>query len=181
MTHTVPIFVYGTLRAGEALAHLLPDSASRYGGTVRGRLHYAPGTNSYPVLLPGDKDDRVYGELLYLDLDDRDVQYVMLMEVGSGYSATWADVTLDGDTAPVRSLVFTWHPRDGYGTHIEGGSWPMRTPRQYECHNCGWRHPSQRDADECAQDDDDQYDAYLAACNQSMDADVDRILARHDS
>jgi gamma-glutamylcyclotransferase (GGCT)/AIG2-like uncharacterized protein YtfP len=124
-----PVFVYGTLRVGEALAGLLPEEPHRYSATARGYLHYAPGTKHYPVFIPSedvDADD-VDGEVVWLNLDDPDVAYVVIMELSTGYDARWMDVTVQGSavTGSLKCLTFCWDD-DNAGDYIPSADWSFR-------------------------------------------------------
>lgn len=145
------LFVYGTLRAGEGLSHLLPAQQTRYAASVAGRLHYSPHTYGYPVLLPAQVEaDRVQGDLLMVDLEDPDITYVMLMEIQSGYSATWAKVDLDAG-GYMHALTFTWHPADGAGPRIESGDWSDRNVgrNKHTCEGCDAIWPTVTEALDC--------------------------------
>lgn len=158
---TKALFVYGTLRVGEALSHLLPPTLTRYGCSVPGRLAYAPNTTGFPVLLPPETaSDRVQGELIWCDFDDPDIGHVILMELDSGYHATWLRATLTVGGV-IRAMAFTWNPADAHGAIIDHGDWTRltgeRSRRQkplmwvcrecdtpfddeYEALNCEWQH-----------------------------------------
>ncbi len=164
-TPDTALFVYGTLRAGEALDGMLPD-APRYTATVRGRLHYSPHTEGYPVLLPGGEDDRVTGEVVWVNLDNADANYVMTMELQAGYSATWCDVHIGGafGGGDIRALTFTWHPSDGMGERIDGDDWMTRNVgRQWHvCKECLCTYASSDNRDECEwKHDNDDLDAAM--------------------
>lgn len=148
---TTPLFLYGTLRACEALSHLIPNELVRYGATVPGRLHYAPHTSAYPVLLPPlSEADVVIGELVYTDLESRDIAYVVLMELQSGYSATWCNTYVPG-LGRVEALTFTWHPSDGMGDLIVSGDWTDRAIGgvHFQCRGCHALYPLSDEAEAC--------------------------------
>lgn len=158
--NTEPLFVYGTLRVGESLSELLPSNLPRYNATVRGRLHYSPHTRGYPVLLPSDDpNDRVHGEVVWVNLDNADVTYVVMMEIGAGYSATWAqaDLNIGGH---VEALTFTWHPANGTGELITDGDWTerdasWRAPKgRHRCLDCNTWWDTREEAVECGWDHD---------------------------
>ena len=152
----VGLFLYGTLRESEALSGLLPAATTRYGATLPGRLYYAPHTNGYPVLVPpSEAGERVTGELVWLDFNDQDFQYVTLMEISSGYSATWCTVALTiGGEAP--ALAFTWHPNDGVGGRVPNDDWAQRNTGRvtYACRGCNAHYPDPDAADACEWDHD---------------------------
>lgn len=146
-----PIFLYGTLRAGEGLSHLIPKGHTRSAASVPGRLYYSPNTTAYPVLLPAlDKDDRVQGEVVFVDLESKAIAYVVLMELQSGYSATWCVLDVPG-MGSVNALTFTWHPGDGRGQRIVSGDWSERAVGRvhFQCRDCHSVWPTENEADEC--------------------------------
>ena len=163
------MFLYGTLREGEDLAVMLPRG-KRHKATVSGRLHYSPHTMAYPVLLPSlELGDVAHGEVGWFDLHHRDVADVLLMEIEAGYSATWADVTLD-DGSVVSALTFTWHPHDGCGPPVRQGDWTIRTV--HECTECGAFYGTENEAVECEwqHDDEDERLAEMAYAMQKENA-----------
>lgn len=146
--HRTPVFVYGTLRAGEALSHLIPADADRYTAATKGTLHYHPETMGYPVFrADGPYESEVVGDLVFLDLDDRQVSYMVCMELQAGYEARWVAVFYDGEYA-LDALAFVWP--DAPGALIEGGDWTRRNER-FDCAECGESYLTTEHATACFQ------------------------------
>lgn len=167
----VALFLYGTLREDEALSGLLPKVTSRHPATVPGRLYYAPHTSGYPVLVPASNDtDSVVGEVVWLSLNDADVQYTILMEISSGYSATWCRASLYDGWCD--ALTFTWDPRDGVGERVPCDDWSKRTIGAvwHQCRECGAAFKNPNEADECEWDhDNDDMSAAMSLALQKED------------
>lgn len=125
------LFVYGTLLSGCSNYKALPEAARRCGARVRGKLHYASHTSSFPVLVPNE-DEWTLGELVYLDYDDPKVQDVFSMELTVGYDVrqTLAHTWRPLGEGPHQAVVFSW-PWKEYGLPVKNNDWARRyNPRK---------------------------------------------------
>lgn len=130
---TVPLFVYGSLRPGMALWHLVRDEVvASTPGWVRGRLHWHR-SMEYPLLTIGDGDERdarpVRGELLSLRPGDAVNRVIVDEELLYGYEARWLPVTVTvagadgGMDASAEALVLVWNRPTDLGPEIESGDY----------------------------------------------------------
>ena len=156
--------MYGSLRVGEALATLLPKNPYRYNATATGTLCYAPNTRGYPVFTTHG-DGKVQGELLWLDLEDPDVAYVIIMELESGYDIERIAVNMDDNIqANVEAVAFTWPYGKATGPTIAGGDWTNRDQSSnlsFVCRECGSVYGMEALRQQC--EDDHKLDDYLKA------------------
>lgn len=127
----ISVFVYGSLMTGESLEQEMPAvGVVRSPARTRGRLHFAPGTQAFPVLVPtDDPTEWVYGELCSnVEPSDYKLEAVTLMEVTSGYDARWGlveNLQRDDAAVDVTALMFTW-PWNEVGIRIPSGMWRVR-------------------------------------------------------
>jgi len=114
------LFVYGTLRPGEALHHLIEDSVlhSEPFTMYAAELHYHV-CNEYPVLRTSSALSNVDGDVCTL-LATNAVRDVLAMEVLAGYDARW--VVVNGREV----LAFFWPEHLPVGAHIPSGDWRNR-------------------------------------------------------
>lgn len=125
------LFVYGTLREGMALAHLLPEG-ERNPAWVWGFTLWEYAGGRYPVMMEAT-GKHVIGEVVEVaDLDA--FAAVHAMEVGAGYEARPINVKVahernDGsglrDVYDEEALAYVWAEPDddNIGAHIESGDW----------------------------------------------------------
>lgn len=142
------MFVYGTLRPGGDLAHLLADAVidTIDGCTVPGTLHLHPytlGGVDYPVYrYRPDAGERTVGTLYRVN-DTHDFRYTLVMELGAGYDARWVHVAgPDGEqvTADGTALTFCWPDYEPVGPRIDGDDWhnvQLPRPTKGTCDTCG--------------------------------------------
>lgn len=129
------VFVYGTLRPG----HFNHD---RFGsGAVTNIVNhcYIEGFKMYnvdgkrpiyPVIVPGDPEDRVYGDLLTIKVNTRWWSQVFSMEVGAGYELEQHTVHVRPAIGhSVEAGVFVYQ-RKVKGVHIPSGDWHDFVPRK---------------------------------------------------
>lgn len=134
---TVPLFVYGSLRPGMALWHLLRDEVlGSSPAWVRGRLRWHR-SMEYPLLTIDDDDEGdaplVRGELLSLRPGDAVNRVIVDEELLYGYDARWLTVTAArgkaGPDASSEALVLVWNRRTDLGPEIEGGDYAAVSDR----------------------------------------------------
>ncbi|MFZ5852272.1 MAG: gamma-glutamylcyclotransferase family protein [Actinomycetota bacterium] len=123
MSHLVPVFVYGTLRPGERLHHLLAADVEGWLPDVAvadHALHFERSFGVYPVMVPAP-GATTRGDLLVVR-DGWHLRRVVAMETGSGYTAEVLPV-LTGDR-PVKALCFVYSGTPG--RPVPGGDWRRR-------------------------------------------------------
>lgn len=120
----VPMFVYGSLRAGGGLERLLPAKHRQPADLIGASLWRHPQGFDYPVLTVDELDldplMRVTGELLLVP--ERDSRDAVMMELLAGYEARWVKVWTD-DGEGHDALVFAWPINEPTGSQIESGDW----------------------------------------------------------
>lgn len=119
----IPLFVYGSLRAGgELWSAIAPHVTSSRSAQVAGRLHWHSG-GEWPVLLPpADGTDRVHGELLSLRPSDEVNRIIVDEEIRYGYDVRWMPArTPDGGDH--EALVFVWNRAEDVGERIASGDY----------------------------------------------------------
>lgn len=124
-TSHVPLFVYGSLRPGMALWHLISDHViDSIPASVAGRLWWHDG-GAWPLLTLDDGEGRVHGELLRLRPGDAVNRVIIDEEVLYGYEARWLPIDVGGsesDSAvPSEALVMVWNRSTERGAEITGG------------------------------------------------------------
>lgn len=115
------LFAYGTLRPGGALHdYWAPEGQPHEQATLRhARLHYAPFTTRYPVVVPAD-DSTVTGTLLDYRQNSVLLDRCLTMEVQAGYTPMTTVVRTErGD---VEAWVCWWVEQEP-GPEIPGGDW----------------------------------------------------------
>jgi len=127
------VFAYGSLLRDEALeGYFHPAFWQRYPATVRGALY---SLGSFPALCRDENLDLgdVPGEIIFSGKTAGDVEranYVdcLLMELGAGYTASLAEVTIEGhEGAHVEAVVFEFTAEQVQGlTRLPGDSWRRR-------------------------------------------------------
>ncbi len=128
----LPLFVYGTLRPGEAnFHHYLQHRTSKIqAARVRGRLYWIPRGN-YPYLTEGE--DQVFGEVVWVKPEvwtsvlkaiDRLEEYDPDDEASSWYLRRIV-VTRLTDNSTLRCWTYLWN-RPRQGTLIMSGDWKKR-------------------------------------------------------
>ncbi len=120
----IELFVYGSLRVGQALHDWLSADIFRWcEATTPGHL-YELRNGEYPAALFGlDTSDRIHGEVLTVDLTES-VLGCIEMENAAGYVCRWVDVTFEnGNTTKALTFEFTIISGDVLGDRIIGGDW----------------------------------------------------------
>ena len=125
MSTMYPMFVYGTLLAGES-AHALiqPHITSVSPALLPGADLYSLG--AYPMLMHGDRS--VHGELCYVASD----AYAHLLQTldryeGPQYARELLNVHVDGNET-VQAWVYAGTQLPKQANLIESGDWRARTP-----------------------------------------------------
>jgi gamma-glutamylcyclotransferase (GGCT)/AIG2-like uncharacterized protein YtfP len=117
----VPFFAYGTFRPEASsffrIAPLVVGEAVP--AAVQGRLVMAA-AGKWPLLLPGDGENEVRGEVLPLRADRHLWEVLGGWEVAWGYSLRWLP-TVRGPAGRVLACVWEW--RDNLGHPIRSGDW----------------------------------------------------------
>lgn len=125
------LFVYGTLRDGMSLSHLLPHG-ERHAAWLWGYTLFEYAGGAYPVMMEAT-GKHVIGEVVDVaDLDE--FVRVHAIETGAGYEAHTVNVRTvverrDGsglrDVFDEQALayVFPHVDDDGIGAHVESGDW----------------------------------------------------------
>lgn len=115
----MPLFVYGSLRPGMPLWHVIRDHVvDRTAATVAGRLHWHEG-HEWPLLTEGDRV--VHGDLLQLTPGDAVRRVIVDEELAYGYDARWISVTTAAGTEQAIALV--WAHASEVGPEITGGDY----------------------------------------------------------
>jgi len=151
----VRLFVYGTLRAGGGLDHLLTGQRQP-ALTQPGWSLYEYAGGAYPVMIPIGSGC-VRGDVIDIDIESDEWCHVESMERRSGYHLTTLsvatltrttvtmrdgigqhvqDITLT-DTEVGEAITFAWYHADddGIGPRVENGDWieheAMLTPEAW--------------------------------------------------
>ena len=116
----LPVFVYGTLRAGGSLHHLLAPHLVEgpHPAGVTGRLGVAE-AGVWPVLLDGD--GTVTGELYVVRACPESLAVLGVEELAWGYSLRWVWFDVPGFRG--RAIVCCWEWADGFSEIVEHGDW----------------------------------------------------------
>ena len=115
------LFVYGTLRSGQAARSLIADSVlAAVPATARGRMFALP--DGYPGFLPGT-DGRVVGEMM--TLSDLAAAFALLVAYeGEDFTRSLQEVELgDGTTVWAWCYVLRSPALAEEGEPIPGGDW----------------------------------------------------------
>lgn len=119
----VPVFVYGSLRAGGGLERMLPAKHRQPAFVEGAALWRHPQGYDHPVLTldsPGDGATGVTGDLVLVP--ERDSRDAVMMELLAGYEARWVTVYTD-DGERHDALAFTWPDNEPTGSQIDSGDW----------------------------------------------------------
>lgn len=113
------VFVYGTLRRGEAgaMSHRFPDSRFRAEATVSGWLY---DLGAYPGLLLTESDSLVKGEVY--EVDDETLKQLDDFEAASNYLRRQVEVALGAGIA----TAWTYEPNPecySFDELIPSGDW----------------------------------------------------------
>jgi len=116
----LPVFVYGTLRSGGRLHHLLVPHLIEgpHPATTPGHIGVAT-AGEWPVLIEGD--GVVKGELYVLRVTPESMNVLGVEELAWGYSLRWLPFDVPGFTG--RAVVCTWEWSDGYTKIVDHGDW----------------------------------------------------------
>lgn len=105
----VPMFMYGTLRAGCGLHYMVqPVLAARpYPAMAKGFSLWTNSWAHYPFLLQDSESSHVTGDLLLVH-DGPELKRVVQMEVNAGYTARKIEVSIfeTGETRTVHAWAF---------------------------------------------------------------------------
>lgn len=124
----IPLFVYGTLRVGEALY-------SYYNSGVVKERHEAtsPGVLYFPFhyQFPGarfDEEGTIIGDILWYPLSAASLLEVITMELRAGYSLVKVNVTYERKTGrphrkEIEALAFQHNYSDSSCERVPGGDW----------------------------------------------------------
>jgi gamma-glutamylcyclotransferase (GGCT)/AIG2-like uncharacterized protein YtfP len=116
----MPVFVYGTLRRGGSLHHLLAPHIVEgpFPATTHGRLG-AAAAGVWPVLLDGT--GTVVGEVVVVRVSPESLAVLGVEELAWGYSLEWRLIETVGFTG--RAVVCHWPWNDGFTSILEHGDW----------------------------------------------------------
>jgi len=131
----ISLFVYGTLRQGGPLQHLLPTGLERRTAVMWDASLFEYAGGAYPVLMltPGVRTP-VVGDLLSLDVDNDERHAeafvdIVRMEQFSGYGVSAHVVRTVDDSEQHTALVFVYGNADddAIGPYVESGDWITHT------------------------------------------------------
>lgn len=121
----IPLFVYGTLRIGGSLHHLIEPHIIKVVDDVfiYGDL-YESSQGIWPVLKVGSRN-KVKGTLVALTLSQDVMASIFEEELLFGYDITWQSIFDDNpeDDKYSEALVCTWDSEEFLGHQIEHGDW----------------------------------------------------------
>ena len=124
----LPLFVYGTLRSGEAQAGLLGNARRREAYTW-GKLFRLPA--GYPALSPGAGADRVYGELVTLPSEGMLITLDLYEGVDEGlFRRQKLEIGIGVHRVPAWAYVMD-HPERRGGRLIPSGRWRRIRSRDF--------------------------------------------------
>lgn len=119
-TKDLAILVYGTLREGGSLHHLIKPYIKNkiIKTTIKGDL-YKSRSGEFPLLTEGEGD--VIGEIFFADNTDRVLKILVNEEVKYGYSLRW--VYHNKKEFRGRVLICQWENGISSEVKIEDGDW----------------------------------------------------------
>ena len=121
----IPIFVYGTLRLGGSLHHLISQHILE---SIDGAFIYADLYESsqgiWPVAKIGSQN-KVKGMLVALNLSSEVMISIFREEILFGYDLTWQPIYTgeSGNHKHSDALVCTWNSNEFLGIQILDGDW----------------------------------------------------------
>ena len=119
----IPLFVYGTLRMGGALHHLIAPSILEQVDNVfiYGSLHSST-QGLWPVVRAGG-EGKVYGSLYALEIDLEVMGSLFKEELLFGYDLAWNQIYDAEGREYSKALVCTWESEEFLGEPIPHGNW----------------------------------------------------------
>ena len=119
----IPLFVYGTLRVGGSLHHLISPHILEQIDNVNifGSLHSST-QGLWPVVRAGGSE-RVYGSLFALEIDLEVMGSIFKEELLFGYDLAWNQIYDNEGNEYSKALVCTWESDEFLGDKISHGDW----------------------------------------------------------
>ena len=119
----IPLFVYGTLRLGGSLHHLIAPSILEQVDNVfiYGSLHSST-QGLWPVVRAGGKG-KVHGSLFALEIDLEVMGSLFKEELLFGYDLAWNQIYDKEGNEYSKALVCTWESEEFLGEAIPHGNW----------------------------------------------------------
>ena len=114
------LFVYGTLKRGEPLHHLLEGARFLGEGRVKGYALYDLG--DYPAARPAGPQEAVLGEVYEIEPE----RLTVLDEVEDEYRRLRVQVELE-DGASLSAWMYVYHTPLPETLRLPGGRWPKRS------------------------------------------------------
>jgi len=119
----IPLFVYGTLRLGGSLHHLIvPHILEQVDNVyIFGRLHSST-QGLWPVVRAGGCE-KVHGSLFALEIDLEVMASIFKEELLFGYDLAWNQIYESDGNEYSKALVCTWETDEFVGDKISHGDW----------------------------------------------------------
>lgn len=119
----IPLFVYGTLRLGGSLHHLISPHILEQVDNVYifGSLHSST-QGLWPVERSGG-GEKVHGSLFALEIDSEVMVSIFKEELLFGYDLAWKQIYDADGNEYSKALVCTWESEEFLGEKIHHGDW----------------------------------------------------------